>query len=212
MTTFDISPWIGALFSIAVFSYLWKDNIAVGIVENIATAITMAQVIVGAFTSLNQRLTPVTQGRYTLIIAFVLGALLFTQLSKRYKWIARYPNSLTIAMGLGVVTGLTIRVQILGVISSQVDSILKSTDPLTVFSNWLLLLGLVTTLSYWIFTVSYNTKTVGKPLEWMSRIGRLFIMLSIGFGWGNRVIADIDQMMVSLILIFKRTIQTLIVG
>jgi hypothetical protein len=122
---------------------------------------------------------PLTRGDWTLLIPIAFGLTLFGIFTREWNWIPRYAYTVTVGVtvGLGVIAAVHSTV-----IGLAADSILSMTgpDPATNLANLLLMIGLVTGTALFIFTREHK-----GPLGMVARIGRYFIMATVGYAFSG---------------------------
>jgi hypothetical protein len=154
------NPW----YAFAEYSYI---GAGVGILT-----------VVAIYYLYNSVITPVLAnpaGQWTLIVSLVLGALVLTRVSDKYSWIARIPITIGIAIAVGISTRALIFTNVLAQVKASILPI-WGIDPFQAVTNILIIVFLVTTLYFFLYT--YNT--TGKSGSKISLIGRL--VLYAGFG------------------------------
>ncbi len=167
--------WFGALCVIAIYSFLWKENRFFRAFQNLYVGLAAGYTLVANFNALKrQAFTPLSEGKIVLIVPIILGIMLFTRLSKKYGWIARYPMSFL--MGIGAALSMK------AIESDFVRQIQASIKPWTSVNNLVLSLGTAFALVYFFFTFKPN-----KVMEVTGRLGRWVLMLCFGAAFGSAV-------------------------
>lgn len=165
---------IAAASTLAILSYLYRENIFYRIAEYTMIGISAGYLFVMAYRNIiSFGLNPIVQKQdYTYIIAFVLGFMMFGIYVKKYNWISRWPMAFIIAVG----TGISLR----GLVISQLLAQIKATTidistPLKTFNSVFTLIVVVCVLSYFIF--SREQKGV---LGITGKTGRYAMMVAFG--------------------------------
>ncbi len=186
--------WISALLSLAIFSFLYKDNpfykfaehVFVGAANGYAVTFYWHNILVPSLFDPLFR-----QGKLLYIISFVIGALYFTRFIPRVSWLVRIPIAITI----GYYTGASIPAGIQANIIKQIQgTILTSAN----FQSWhagntgiiwsvILFIGVLCTLSYFYFSKEHK-----GVLKITSRTGIVFIMIGFGAAFGYTVMARVS--------------------
>lgn len=167
-------------FLVVPFSYIWFGDTWI---YNIAENTLIGSGVAFAFFSLTNTLNSscfnfVAAGDWTMIIPLILGILVFSRFTK-FRWLSRYAVSLLAGLGVGVAFGTTISAQILGQVNATVTGIVKgSPDPI---SSILALIGVVTVVSYFLYTARISMTFHTGRLRYISEIGRLFLFASFGY-------------------------------
>ena len=173
----QIQILIAGLVTLGCMSFLfWKENPFYTLVEHMALGLS------GAFGLGNMyhrfmRPTVVNnimeEGRIVLIIPILLGLLIYFKYNSQLSWVARYPMSFWVGYGAGFVLANNVAPMLTQVRESFVD--LASLDQLILF------LAFVTTLIYFIFTLTKE----GTPLGPISTVGRYAILIALGVSFGS---------------------------
>ena len=166
------------IFTIMILSLLYRDNPLSRLAENIAVGAAAANALVMAYYSLlSSGIQPIRAGDYLFLIPLMLGFLVFFRFYKKGSWIARYP----IALFIGIGTGLAVRTSVESMFVAPIKDLIRpltGVSALSAFNNLVILVGTLTALAYFIFTIK-ETKVLGAS----AKIGRSFIMIALGVGF-----------------------------
>jgi len=192
----SLSPWIwiSALLSLAVFSFLYKDNpfyrfaehLFIGVANGYAVTFYYHNILVPTLFDPLFR-----QGKLLYIIPFIIGILYFTRFIPRISWLVRIPIGITIGYYVGASIPATTQAFIIKQIQGTV---LTSTN----FQAWnagswgivwsvIVFIGVFCSLSYFYFSKEHK-----GVLGVTSRIGILFVMIGFGAAFGYTVMARIS--------------------
>lgn len=192
----SLSPWIwiSALLSLAVFSFLYKDNpfyrfaehLFIGVANGYAVTFYYHNILVPTLFDPLFR-----QGKLLYIIPFIIGILYFTRFIPRISWLVRIPIGITIGYYVGASIPATTQAFIIKQIQGTV---LTSTN----FQAWnagswgivwsvIVFIGVFCSLSYFYFSKEHK-----GVLGVSSRIGILFVMIGFGAAFGYTVMARIS--------------------
>ena len=174
--------WAGALCTLAVYSFLWKENRFFRAFQNLFVGLAAGYSLVVNFNNIKrQAWGPLTTGKDVwVIVPMILGVLLFTRLSKKYAWAARYP--MAFLMGIGSALSMkAIESDFVRQIQASLIS-WKGVGLAGTFNNLVLSLGTAFALSYFFFTFKPN-----KLSEVTGRLGRWVLMLCFGAAFGSSV-------------------------
>lgn len=196
--------WIAATLTIAILSFLYRDNPLYKFAEHLYVGISVAYVVIYAakFTMeqmvVNEFITHwrsyIETGSATgfweawiLIIPTILGLLMLTRwFGPKVGWLSRWPIAFTIGLGAGL--GITGGIQ--GYLLPQVQATflpLWGSDLWTVVGNLILVVGVIVTLVYFYFSRPHKGFLGG-----VSRIGIIFIMVSFGAAFGYTVMSRVS--------------------
>ncbi|MGQ9602769.1 MAG: hypothetical protein ACUVUU_00995 [bacterium] len=198
----SFGTWIGALLTIAIFSFLYKDNPVYKLAEHVFIGVAA-----GYFVALEYRnvflpnlWNPLIEslGRLDsllLLFPFALGLLLFTRFSPRIAWLSRWSIAALIGSysGLAIIGGLQgdlvaqIRASIIPIYPSEAITGSGLFYLLQIIKNPLVVLGLVATLIYFFFSREQKG-SIGVA----SKIGIWYLMISFGASFGYTVMSRVS--------------------
>jgi hypothetical protein len=172
----------------AMWSYLYRENIAYRLIENVFVATGAATSLVFAIKYIQDNaLTPLSKGNVIYVGPLILGLMVFLFYNKQYRYLYRIP----VAFLVGVGTALSIRGAISVSLYTQVLATIKPlfvpNNMLTSVNNIIVLVGLISVASYFIFTFRMG-KTVSGPVNILGKIGRYIMMAGFGASFGQVVI------------------------
>jgi len=179
----DVQTWIGAIATIAVYSYLFAENPFWRLIEHLFIGMAAAYTVAYQF---NNHIKPYVltnigeNGEYTLIIPIILGLLVYARYSKSIGWLARYPLSFWVGYGAGMVLSTVVAV-LLTQVTATFLPFYGNGSLLADFSNIVFWLAAVTTLMYFFFTVRRENVLV----KYGAGMGRWAIMITLGAAFGN---------------------------
>ena len=186
--------WVSALFTIAIFSFLWRDNPFYKIAEHIFVGVANGWAVTFYWHNV---LVPTLfdplfrQGQLLFIIPFVIGMLYLTRFIPRVSWLVRIP----IGISMGYYVGASIPAVSQAYIIKQIQGTLLTPRN---FQAWhagstgivwsiILLVGVLCTLSYFYFSKEHK-----GVLGATSRVGIIFVMIGFGAAFGYTVMARIS--------------------
>jgi hypothetical protein len=203
-----VEVWIGALLTLMIFSFLYKDNVFYKFAEHLFVGVSAAYwMVVGVHTTIIPNLLGKLWPRAAAVwlpaagewemdlwflIPLVFGLLLLTRLLKKVGYLSRWSMGLIIGYAAG--TNLIRYLQ-----SDFMSQISHTMIPLFVkdgggglafgetFSNGILFFGTICGLVYFFFSAEH--KGILRP---MSRIGIWVLMVTFGASFGYTVMARIS--------------------
>ncbi|HEY6571736.1 MAG TPA: hypothetical protein VI198_00330 [Candidatus Eisenbacteria bacterium] len=201
----DIGVWIAAFLTLGIFSFLYKDNPVYKFCEHLFVGISAGYyVVLTYFSTLKPNLvTPLFghfgEGRnFLLVIPLLLGILLFSRFFPRGDWLSRWP----IAVILGVYPALRItgfgQSDLVQQVNGSILPLWGAVNPGELINNWLLVIGLLTTLVFFFFSKEHKGALGGS-----ARIGIYFLMVSFGASYGYTVMARISLLIGRVMFILR---------
>jgi hypothetical protein len=181
-----IGTWIAATLTIAILSFLYRDNPLYKFAEHLYVGISAGFWVIYTWAfdvkpMLVDRFIQETGiEKWILVIPAVLGIIMLSRWIPKYAWISRIPISFTV----GIAAGLGITASLQGFIIPQIQATLL---PLTSINNILIVIGVITTLFYFYFSREHK-----GILGTGSRLGIIFIMVAFGASFGYTVMARIS--------------------
>lgn len=191
---------LGAGLTLSIYSFLYQDNPAFKIAENLYVGVSLGYtIIITWFNFLKPDLydpliVPVfskaatKEPQYTLLIPSLLGIFMLLRFSKSLSWLSRWTFAFVVGLGAGISIPRVISAFILQQIKPSLQPVFSGSE--TIFSSidtLLILLGVISVLIYFIFSVEHKG-AIGK----LSKIGIWFLMISFGASFGYTVMARVS--------------------
>ncbi len=181
-----IGTWLAATLTLAIFSFLYKDNPFYKLAEHIYVGVSAGFWVIYVWSFdikpmlIDRFMTTTGIEKWILLIPAILGVLMLTRWFPKTAWISRIPLSFTIGIGAGL--GVTASIQ--GFLIPQIGATLL---PLTTINNILLVIGVISTIIYFYFSKEFK-----GTWKFFSRLGIIFIMVAFGASFGYTVMARIS--------------------
>jgi hypothetical protein len=182
--------WLAAFFTIAIFSFLYKDNVVYRLAESIFAGVSFGYYVgLAKLNTLDPNLfNPLFHNfhqNWELIIPFALGLMLYLRYIPRLAWISNW----SLAIYIGYYIGVNLLQRLHGEILPQARGTMI---PLTgsageVASHVVLIIGVLTVLIYFFFSSPHK-----GPLKPTARIGIYFLMISFGASFGYTVMGRVS--------------------
>ncbi len=198
MTT--IGVWVAATLTLAIYSFLYKDNPFYKVAEHIYVGMSAAYWLIQVYeyTIKPMLWNPITSdfaANWILLIPAILGIMMLSRWFPSIAWISRWPIAFTVGIGAGLgITGI-----IQGWLIPQIQNTLlpfKGFDAASI-NNLLIVIGVVTTLAYFYFSKPHK-----GALGWASKIGITYIMIAFGASFGYTVMARISLLIGRVYFLF----------
>ncbi|HTY07822.1 MAG TPA: hypothetical protein VMF29_01530 [Candidatus Edwardsbacteria bacterium] len=183
--------WVAAILTLAIFSFLYKENpfyrfaehLFVGISAGYGVAIYWNNAIMP-----NLVLPVLQQHQYWFIIPGLLGALFFMRFSAKLNWLILIPMAFLLGVGNGMALAPTIQTEIIKQMQSAIgDATTMAGGHWGLVWGVLSFLGVLATLSFFFFSREQK-----GALKVSANIGIWFIMIGFGASFGNTVMGRIS--------------------
>jgi len=213
-----IGVWVAALFTLFLFSFLYKDNPLYKIAEASVVGVSAAYWMVIGFWDV---IVPNLFGKvapgivrvwaipgledppnYWYLVPLILGIMLLWRLVPKGSWIGRWP--------LAFVIGTTAGIRLIGFIQADFLSQIRNTvipvvavDQAGGFAFWdslknaIVIIGVLAGLVYFFFSIEHKG-VVGKT----ARLGIWFLMVTFGAAFGYTVMGRIALFAIRLEFLF----------
>ncbi|MCH7946575.1 MAG: hypothetical protein IIC66_02140 [candidate division Zixibacteria bacterium] len=181
--------WIIAFFTLALFSFLYKDNPFYRLAENIFAGLTTGyQVSLIWDTVIIQKLwDPMMGGQWWLFLPGLLGLMMFSRFSPKISWMSRVP----LAVVMGITAGIFLTTQLHGFVLPQMQATMNTFVTAKGFADYflasLIAVGVISTMIYFYFSHEH----VGV-LGVTAKLGIWFIMISFGAHFGYTVMGRVS--------------------
>jgi len=161
---------LSVLITVAVYSFLYRENMAFRLAEHVIIGSFTGHALVMAIKNINESaVARVSVGEIGYFIPIILGVLFFTRYIREYDWLQRYP----LAVVIGISSAVAARSFIEGWIWKSLQVTIST--PLNNLDHILILLAMLIAMSYFTFTIKH-TGVVGS----ITRIGKIVILLVFG--------------------------------
>jgi hypothetical protein len=185
---------VAAGLTLALYSFLYKDNPLFKFAENIFVGVAAAYVFgqywyQTIYGEIFVRLKALggedsVSGDWWLLAPTLLGLLMLTRFSRRFGWLSRLSFAFFVGLGAGLTIPRTISSFILAQVEPTLQPLSWTVDGLNLL---IILVGVVAVLVYFFFSVEH-TGVVGK----VSRVGIWFLMISFGASFGYTIMARLS--------------------
>ncbi|HID92528.1 MAG TPA: hypothetical protein EYP60_00395 [bacterium (Candidatus Stahlbacteria)] len=181
-----VGIWIAAFLTLSIYSFLYKDNPFYKFAEHLYVGISAAYMVILTWSFdvkpmlIDRFITPEGTVNWILLIPAFLSATILFRFIPRISWISRWGIAFTIGMGAGI--GLTMALH--GYIIPQLQATLL---PLNSINNVVIVVGVLSTLTYFFFSVEHR-----GPIAGVARLGITFIMIAFGASFGYTVMARLS--------------------
>jgi len=189
-----ISTTVAALLTLAVFSFLYRDNPFYKFAEHLVVGVSAGywMVILYHQTLRQKALDKIfSDHQWWYVIPLVLGIMMWTRLVRKWTWISRYPLALVIGIGTGVAIPLEMKAKIIEQLNGSVDLVSQMHAANSTFvmdvNGVIVLIGIVTALIYFYFSKAHKGTT-----GFLAQIGIAVLMVGFGASFGFTVMARVS--------------------
>ncbi len=189
-----LGTWVAALLTLAIFSFLYRDNpvykiaehMFVGVSAGYGVVITWREAVIPDLIQplLDPAAVDLAGPNYVVLIPGALGMLMFSRFFPRYDWLSRWPIAFVMGYSSGLAIPAAIQMQLLPQLHATLQPVWPAGEVTwwMALSNLLLFVGVLCTLAYFYFSREHK-----GALGVASRIGIFFLMVAFGAGFGQAV-------------------------
>lgn len=189
----EVGIWVGALLNIFLWSIAYRDNplfkfaehTYVGASVGYALAVSLASIKAYGFDH-------VAAGEVHYIIPIILGLLLYMRYHRTLYWLYRYGIAVVVGAGITAAFTRTISTSFLDQIAATAKVSLAQPEAFAFLSNVIFIIGVTTSLYYFVFTFpALHTGSAKRIAD----VGRWFMMLAFGFAFAKTVVTRYNLML-----------------
>ncbi|MBD3237534.1 MAG: hypothetical protein GF330_12580 [Candidatus Eisenbacteria bacterium] len=200
-----IGTWIGALLTLCIFSFLYRDNPFFRFAESLFAGVSLGYYVgIVAVNTLAPNLFQPLFGNFgenwDLLIPLLLGINLYTRFIPSIAWLAR----LSLAAYIAYYVGINMVQKLQGEVVPQIGSTILHPigGSLTPVDNLIMIVGVLSVLIYFYFSIEHKA-AVGV----VSRVGIWFLMLGFGAAFGYTVMARVSLLIGRMNYLFIDTVR-----
>jgi|UniRef100_A0A7V3KPU0 hypothetical protein len=193
-----IWTWVAAFFTLAILSFLYKDNPFYKFAEHVYVGSSAAFMVLyvwvfDAYPKLVMGFTEkVGVQRYLLVIPLILSLFILLRFVKPLSWLSVWSISFTVGMAAGLgITGLTQGFLVPQVQASMLPLFVKGSTVgetiLYTFNNLIIVFGTIFTILYFYFSREHK-----GVLGVSSKVGITILMITFGASFGYTIMARIS--------------------
>ena len=174
--------WLSAIGTLAIFSFLYKDNPLYRATEQILVGLSVGYLIVMTFQStlIPRVVEPVFNLEPWGFVSAIWVLLMWTRLSAKYNYMSRWP--LAVIVGAGA--GLSIPAMLKARVITQLGATIRPDITIDVIIG---AVGVISTLSYFYFT-----RPQTGPFKAASKLGTLYLMVFFGATFGYTIMSRLS--------------------
>ena len=192
-----IGAWVAVGLTLCIFSFLYKDNPLFKVGEHLYVGISVGYSVVVVWFTVFVRLVweEITKGNYEPLIPMMIGLLIWTRFIPKIAWLSRLAFAFVVGFGSGVAIPRLVSSYILKQIEDTVNPLvtmangglsvsLSLANPQSGVNTIILLIGVVTVLFYFFFSVEHTGAGYVA-----ARTGIYFLMIGFGAAFGYTVMS-----------------------
>jgi len=185
-----IGEWVAAFFTIAIFSFLYRDNIVYRFAESVFAGVSFGYYVgLAKINTLDPNLFRPLFGDFSanwpLVIPFALGLMLYLRYIPKVAWVANW----SLAVYIGYYIGVNLIQRIHGEIIPQAKGTMLPLNVAfgQVLGNLVIIVGVLAVLIYFFFSSPHR-----GPLKPTARLGIYYLMISFGASFGYTVMGRVS--------------------
>jgi hypothetical protein len=208
----SIGVWIAALLTLAIYSFLYKDNPIYHFAESLLIGVSVGFLLVVTIdtTLMPKAVNPLISSFEALfsggslidflliLIPVALGLLMFARFVPSLTWMSRVALALYIGFGAGASIPANMQSLILKQIEATIRPFLAPGNIINIINIFVIIIGLIATIAYFFFSKAH-TGNFGR----LARLGTYFLMIFFGATFGYTVMARISLLIGRLTFLMK---------
>jgi len=191
---------VAAILTIAIFSFLWKDNPLYKLAEHLVVGVSAGYWVMVLYQTsfipkLLEPLKRTFSGTATSVkdplvfVPMIIGLLLFTRFIPRIAWVSRLSMAYILGVGSGAAIPLVLQTMVIQQLYPTMSVFLPghSVGTGAVITSILVLAGVLCGLAYFFFSAKHEGFLGG-----MSRAGIWILMVGFGASFGYTVMSRVS--------------------
>ncbi|MCD4797091.1 MAG: hypothetical protein K8R49_07990 [Candidatus Cloacimonetes bacterium] len=184
--------WLGALFTFAIFSFLYKDNPFYKVAEQIFVGLSAGYWFVYTifFILIPNLFDPISQdigANWIKLFPAALGIMMLMRLIPKTEWVSRFPIALIIGTTSGIFFLRYLKSDVINQLTATMINPFAGSDPVTIIGQLMLVIGTITGVIYFYFSKKHE-----GAFGVTAKIGIYFLMISFGAAFGYTAMARIS--------------------
>lgn len=187
----DIGTIIAGLLTLAIFSFLYRDNPVYKMAESLLIGVSIGYFLVITFDNAlaDSLFEPLfVGGELGLIIPLCFGLLMFGRFNSKTSALSRIPIAVLIGSGAGAAIPAMLGARTLSQVSATVRPLLTEAGWLNI-SDLVVLAGVLCTLAYFYFSREHR-----GALGRVANAGTWFLMIFFGTTFGYTVMSRMSTL------------------
>ena len=196
--------WVAAFFTLAIYSFLYKDNVIYKITENIFIGVAAGYLVIVEYFNVivPDLIDPLVKDhKLLLIIPGILMVLMFARIFPGIGWVSRIPIAFMVGVGAGLAIPTTMNAMVIEQVKGTL-AINYANSPYGVTMGYvggtILFIGTVCTLIYFFFSKSHEGAT-----GYVAKVGIWVLMIGFGASFGYTVMARISLLIGRVLFLLR---------
>jgi len=186
---------LGGLITLAIFSFLYRDNPLYKLAEHVAVGVSVGFIVVNYYYNVFKPKVwdnVLYNGQYDYLLPLILGVLLFTRFVPKWGWLSRWSLAFLLGAGSGLAIPATLESRVLQQMEGAIRPLFQlgggtGTNILQSANAIFLFVGTIACLVFFLFSVEHK-----GPVGRLAYFGRLCIMAGFGASFGYTVMARVS--------------------
>ncbi|HNT52380.1 MAG TPA: hypothetical protein PKH19_03190 [Candidatus Syntrophosphaera sp.] len=184
--------WLGAYFTLSIFSFLYKDNPFYKLAEQIFVGLSAGYWLIYTIYNIlvpnlfNLLITDFANN-WILLVPMFLGIMMLLRVIPSAQWLSRYPIALMVGTTAAIYMLLAFKSDFMSQIAATMINPFKFSSGVDVAGSILLIVGVLCGVYFFYFS-----KKQEGVFAIPSKIGIWFLMVSFGASFGYTVMARIS--------------------
>jgi hypothetical protein len=202
--TSDPWIWVAAFFTLAIYSFLYRDNVVYKITENIFIGVAAGYLVVVEYFNVvvPDLIDPLVKDHKLLvIIPGILMILMFTRIIPSISWLSRIPIAFMVGVGAGLAIPTTMNAMVMAQVKGtlMIDFLGGPYGPvLGAIGGGIMLVGTICTLVYFFFSKPHEGAT-----GYVAKVGIMILMIGFGASFGYTVMARISLLIGRVLFLLR---------
>jgi len=182
--------WVAAILTLAIFSFLYKENPFYRFAEHLFVGISAGY---GVAIYWNNSIMPnlvqplFQQHQLIYIIPLILGVMYLFRFVPKLGYLILFPMAFLLGFGNGTALAPTVQAEILKQMQSAIADVTNVHGGMSLLWGIVSFVGVIATLSYFFFSREQK-----GALKFSAKVGIWFIMIGFGASFGNTVMARVS--------------------
>ncbi|HOD55432.1 MAG TPA: hypothetical protein PKJ08_12970 [Candidatus Cloacimonadota bacterium] len=184
--------WLGALSTLAIWSFLYKDNPFYKIAEQIFVGVSAAYWLIYTIyniliPNLFSKILTDPLANWIYFIPGILGIMMLLRIIPKFEKLSFYPLSLLIGTTAGISLLRFLKSDVLSQTTATMLNPFSSGNLAVIIGQFIIIIGTITGLVYFYFSKKHK-----GFIGYNARLGIIFLMISFGASFGYTVMARIS--------------------